>query len=125
MGCRSASARSRERLNKGSRLSIREVGQRVEIVLSAEQAREEIEDIVEIQVEPGLNGMLAELIAQIVYKLITMLGSLAWTEIIAAERNYGPTLADVGLRVIRVGGARLAISLPLEAALIDNAVGNH
>src|SRR5262249_27824508 len=125
MGRAAACSRARKRLNKRRGLPVGEIGQRIEIVLPAEKTRKEIQDIVEIDVDAGLQSMRPELIAEVVDALIAMLSCISRAEIVPAERDHRSTLIYIGLRVIRIGSGRLAVPSPLKARLVHYSVRNH
>src|SRR5581483_1117487 len=98
---------------------------RVERVLAAEEAREEIEDAIEIQVGAELQIVRAHRMADVIDELPTLDGRLARAEIIPAQLQKSATGLNSRFGDIAVRRARFAIAADLKTKLVNRAAAER
>src|ERR1051325_849147 len=90
-----------------------------ESIRAAEEAGEEVEDAIEVEVHAELEGAAATHVREIVYELGPLDGRFARAEIITTDIQVNAADIEDRLHVFAVGLAWLAVARKLEAKLVD------
>jgi hypothetical protein len=97
-----------------------EVGVGVESVLAGEEAGEEIEDAVEVDVNADFEIVLAAHVGEVVDELRAPDRRFARAEVVAAEQEEAVAGLNLRFGQIAVGRARFGVARELEAKLVDD-----
>src|SRR5947209_7001504 len=113
-------AHTRKGLGEPQWFAVGKIGERVEEILPAEEAREEVEDVLDVHIHAGLQAVPAPRVAYIIDKLVALLSGVARAEIVAAQQGYSATLVDRQFRSVGISSARLSITRVLKPEFVHH-----